>query len=296
MLDFSKLLPVPSKADFLYWFLRKGTTAVFAVINTASDIAIADYDVDKDIITLYDNDMSAEDTEAVYTDIRKDFEMYTKRPEFVIGTSIPEELLSDAPIDKERMGKLKSYCEQFIKGCCYMMYEDEAAKKYSDRAIKWLTTTDFYTAPASTQYHDSDPSGLLRHTMKVVNRTIELTSLVPFSSVNIAEAIIVAITHDWCKINFYESFMRNVKNEATGAWEQVPSYRHKKSDYPFGHGVTSLYMAEKLFKLTLEQALAIRWHMDIYDVSDYEKSDLFDAKEAYPMVRLVQMADQLSII
>lgn len=191
---------------------------------------------------------------------------------------------------------MKSYCEQLIRGCCYMMYDDELAQKYATRAIKWLAGTDFYDAPASTRYHDSDPSGLLRHTLKVVNRTIDLIAIDPFKSINVAEAIIVAITHDWCKINFYESFMRNVKNEDTGVWEQVPSYRHKPSDYPFGHGVTSLYMAEKLFKLSLEQALAIRWHMSIYDVSDYQKSDLFDANEKYPMVMLIQMADQLSIM
>lgn len=294
MLDFMKALSdMTPKSKYLYWFLRKGQTNVFAVLNTETNIAIADYDQDSDTIKFYDEDT---DCEEVQRDIRSDFEMFKKRPEFIMGTKVPEELLTDTPIDKDRMGKMKSYCEQFIRGCCFMMYEEEAAKKYADRAVKWLAGTDFYVAPASTKYHDSEPSGLLRHTLKVVNRVIDLTTIDPFRSTKLAEAVLVAIVHDWCKINFYESFMRNVKNEDTGVWEQVPSYRHKPSEYPFGHGVTSLYMAEKLFKLSLEQALAIRWHMDIYDVSDYEKSDLFDAKEAYPMVRLIQMADQLAIL
>ena len=289
MLDFKVFKP---KSEFQYWFLRKGQSTEFAIMS--EDKHIGDYITDEDI-RLHD-DVDVEEYEQMLKDIVSDFVEFTKRPEFIIGRKIPDALLTDTPIASDRRNEMKSYTEQLIRGCCYMMYDDELAQKYATRAIKWLASTDFYDAPASTKYHDSDPSGLLRHTLKVVNRVIDLITIDPFRSINVAEAIIVAITHDWCKINFYESFMRNVKNEDTGVWEQVPSYRHKPSEYPFGHGVTSLYMAEKLFKLTLEQALAIRWHMSIYDVSDYQKSDLFDANEKYPMVMLIQMADQLSIL
>lgn len=289
MLDFSVFKP---KSEFQYWFLRKGQSTEFAVMS--EDKHIGDYISDTDI--RLHSEMDAEEHEQMLKDIISDFVEFTKRPEFIIGRKIPDALLTDAPIASDRRNEMKSYTEQLIRGCCYMMYDDELAQKYATRATKWLASTDFYDAPASTKYHDSDPSGLLRHTLKVVNRVIDLITIDPFRSINVAEALIVAITHDWCKINFYESFMRNVKNEDTGVWEQVPSYRHKPSEYPFGHGVTSLYMAEKLFKLTLEQALAIRWHMSIYDVSDYQKSDLFDANEKYPMVMLIQMADQLSIL
>lgn len=281
------------KSEFKYWFLRKGLTNDFSVLLEEEVVAVIKY-VNNEIVAVPATDkLSADELPEIE---REFFDDYTKRPEFVIGTRIPEELLIDNPIDTARQAEMKSICEQFIEGCCYMMYEDDLAEKYADRAIKWLAGTDFYVAPASTRYHDSEPSGLLKHTLKVVNRTIDLTTIDPFRSVNLAEAIIVAIVHDLCKVNFYESFMRNVKNEDTGEWEKVASYRHKPSDYPFGHGITSLYIAQKLFKLTLEQALAIRWHMSIYDVSDYQKSDLFDANERYPMVMLIQMADQLSII
>ena len=289
MLNFKVFKP---KSDFQYWFLRKGQSTEFAIMS--EDKHIGDYITDGDI--RFHDDVDVEEHEQMLKDIVADFVEFTKRPEFIVGRKIPDALLTDAPIASDRRNEMKSYTEQLIRGCCYMMYDDELAQKYATRAIKWLASTDFYDAPASTKYHDSDPSGLLRHTLKVVNRVIDLITIDPFRSINVAEAIIVAITHDWCKINFYESFMRNVKNEDTGVWEQVPSYRHKPSEYPFGHGVTSLYMAEKLFKLTLEQALAIRWHMSIYDVSDYQKSDLFDANEKYPMVMLIQMADQLSIL
>ena len=283
------------KSEFKYWFLRKGVSTDFAVIDIHGDRHIADLVMGVEV-KIISADISADAFEDIKNEIQADYIEYIKRPEFIIGTKIPDELLTDSPIDVERRNKMKSYCDMYIKGCCHKLYDENVASKYAERAIKWLDGTDFYDAPASTRYHDSDPSGLLRHTLKVVNRAIDLTTIDPFKSVDIAEAVLVAIVHDFCKINFYESFMRNVKDDTTGEWSKVASYRHKPSDYPFGHGVTSLYMAEKLFKFTLEQALAIRWHMSVYDVSDYERSDLFNANEKYPMVTLIQIADQLSII
>ena len=284
-----------AKSEFRYWFLRKGTTSDFAVIDTIDEKHIADLIMGVDVKTL-SADMPAEMYEDMKSRIHADYAEFIKRPEFIIGTKVPDELLTDTPIDKERRNKMKSYCDMFIRGCCHKLYDESVASRYSERAIKWLNSTDFYDAPASTRYHDADPSGLLRHTLKVVNRTIDLTTIDLFKSVDIAEAVLVAIVHDFCKINIYESFMRNVKDDITGEWTKVASYKHKPSDYSFGHGGSSLYMAEKLFKFTLEQAHAIRWHMGVYVVSDYERSDLFNASERYPMVRLMQMADQLSII
>ena len=72
--------------------------------------------------------------------------------------------------------------------------------------------------------------------------------------------------------------------------------KYKGSSLPFGHGVTSMFIAMKIFKLTTEQALAIRWHMNEYDVSDAQKHDLMDANEKYPMVTMLQTADRLSIL
>ena len=246
------------KAEFKYWYVRKGLSNDFSVMLEDKVVAVIKYaERTHEIIAVPAKDSELEADELTVIE-REFFDDYTKRPEFIMGTKIPDELLTDNPIDNARANEMKEYCNMFIQSCCYMMYADDVAQKYVDRAIKWLEGTDFYTAPASTRYHDSEPCGLLKHTLKVVNRVIDLTTIDPFKSIPLHEAILVALVHDFCKINFYESFMRNVKNEDTGVWEQVPSYRHKPSEYPFGHGVSSLYIAEKLFKFSLEQALAIR--------------------------------------
>ena len=213
---------------------------------------------------------------------------FQQLPEYLIGKAVPEEAFKS---QESMVHELESR----IIGCYHILYGDDKADALAERCITWLRSTDFYMAPASTKYHDAEAVGLLKHTLKVINKLYELMTMKTFKEVDCAQATVAAIVHDWCKIDFYESYMRNVKNEE-GVWEQVPSFRCKGSSIPLGHGVTSMFIAQKFFKLTTEMALAIRWHMGEYDVSESQSHDLMDANERYPMVLLLQTADRLSII
>lgn len=220
--------------------------------------------------------------------IAEEFKKFQQLPEYFVGKAVPEEAFKS----QESM----VYELEFrIIGCYHILYGDDKADALAERCITWLRSTDFYMAPASTKYHDAEAVGLLKHTLKVINKLYELMTMKTFKEVDCAQATVAAIVHDWCKIDFYEGYMRNVKNEE-GVWEQVPSFRCKGSSIPLGHGVTSMFIAQKFFKLTTEMALAIRWHMGEYDVSENQSHDLMDANERYPMVLLLQTADRLSII
>lgn len=161
--------------------------------------------------------------------------------------------------------------------------------------LDWLRSTDFYIAPASTEYHDSEPSGLLKHSLRVFNHAIRLRNDEVFTSVSFDSAALVSLTHDWCKIGLYEMYMRNVKNEETNQWEKVPSYRHNQKGVPLGHGVTSMFLVSKFFRLSTEEACALRWHMGEYNVAHNEMNELHLANESFPLVFLIQFADRLSI-
>lgn len=161
--------------------------------------------------------------------------------------------------------------------------------------IEWLRSTDLYNAPGSTQYHDNEPCGLIKHSLRVFNHILRLRYDEAFNEVSVHSAGLVALTHDWCKIGLYEMYMRNVKNEDTGKWEQVPSYRRNQKGIPLGHGVSSMFIASKFFKLSPEEAVALRWHMGEYNVADNEQNELHLANESYPLVFLIQFADRLSI-
>lgn len=162
--------------------------------------------------------------------------------------------------------------------------------------IDWLHSTDFYVAPASTIYHHHFQGGLLQHSLDVVRCMIDLKRCDKFKKVSVYDMILVALVHDWCKIGLYESFMKNVKDEVTGTWKQEIAYKHRSNPLMcLGHGVSSMYLIQKFVNISLEEALAIRWHMGEYNVADNEMNDLHQANEAYPLVQMLQFADRMSI-
>lgn len=165
-----------------------------------------------------------------------------------------------------------------------------------DRFYGWIIKTDFFTAPASTRFHGSYEGGLVEHHIDVYNEAIDLVSLPKFKDCDPVSAYLVSLVHDFCKIGLYDSYYRNVKNEETGQWERVQAYKYDKPQYPFGHGVASMYIAQQFLRLTREEALAIRWHMGSYRCHKEDMSELQDSNERYPLVLLLQFADQLSIV
>lgn len=184
---------------------------------------------------------------------------------------------------------------------------DNAQQKvfpYIKHTLEWLRTTDFYTSPASTKYHEAYHGGLLFHTLQVYYQLLGLRSVPKFKSVvdgNWWSAVFAALVHDWCKIGRYDSYYKNVKNPETGEWEQVAAYKIREDDTTrFGHGTQSLIMAMQicnspLVSLTFEEMAAIRWHMDGWDIGHYDEGDLAKCNEKIPMVRMIQFADQLAI-
>ncbi len=173
---------------------------------------------------------------------------------------------------------------------------DTFLPKRLERAFNWLRSTDFYKAPASTIYHGSFEGGLLIHSLEVYNNILTLRTLPQFNDCSVASAALIALVHDWCKIDLYESYEKNVKNEETGQWEKQKAFRHNQKGVPLGHGTSSMFLAQRIFNnMSIDELLAIRWHMSSWYVSDSEKNELQLANENYPLVHLLQFADQLSI-
>lgn len=163
-----------------------------------------------------------------------------------------------------------------------------------DNITSYLDKTDFYTAPASRAYHDAYRGGLLYHTLRVFNNMCELHNMPTFMNVPIDSAAVCCLTHDWCKIGLYEMYQRNVKDDSTGVWSKVDSYRYKDSVIPLGHGVQSAFMASRFITLSDEEFAAIRWHMGHWDCCKQYESALSQACGQYPLVYLIQFADSLS--
>lgn len=168
-----------------------------------------------------------------------------------------------------------------------------------DELIKYMVLkTDFFTAPASAMYHSNYCGGLLDHTINVYMRLNDTyysetsrngreLSESQRKSID-ASIAIAALLHDLCKANFYKWGKRNVKDDATGQWKQVPWISYDEQ-IPFGnHGDKSVFLAERFIRLTMPEAFAIRFHMGEYD-KDKNTSAAFTR---YPLAFLLHRADE----
>ncbi|MBQ3093052.1 MAG: hydrolase [Clostridia bacterium] len=152
---------------------------------------------------------------------------------------------------------MSSLKEEFIN-----IYKSNIAREGSDKLLEWLETTDFFTAPASTKFHCACEHGLLMHSINVYKVLKE--KYYNSREDSLESFTICSLLHDICKVQFYKVSKRNVKNEVTGAWEQVPFYQVEDM-FPYGHGEKSVFLIERFMKLKTQEAMAIRWHMGGFD-------------------------------
>jgi len=169
-------------------------------------------------------------------------------------------------------------------------YNDIITREGADKLLAWLEQSDFFTAPASTKYHSAHEGGLCEHSLNVLKHLTVLNSIYKITE-NGETLAIVALLHDLCKVGFYKTDMRNVKDES-GAWKQVPYYV-VDDQFPYGHGEKSVYMIGAFMKLTREEAMAIRWHMGLGE--DYAGRCACQAAfQQYPLAQLLHISDMLA--
>lgn len=156
------------------------------------------------------------------------------------------------------------------------IYREKVHRAGADELLAWLETTDFFTAPASTKFHCACPGGLVQHSVSVYHVMME-KHFDPETDSEESFAV-CALLHDICKAQFYKKGTRNVKNEATGAWEKRPYYSIEDS-YPYGHGEKSVFLIERFLRLKASEAIAIRWHMGGFD--DAARGGSFAVSQAY---------------
>ena len=179
--------------------------------------------------------------------------------------------------------------EEFIA-----IFNENIKREGADKLLDFLENkSDFFTAPASTRYHNAFEGGLLRHSLNVYKclaayleraRVKEEYKL----EASAETAAIVALLHDLCKVNMYRVSYRNAKNDKTGQWEKVPYYEIHDT-LPYGHGEKSVFMISGFMRLTREEAMAIRWHMGFSGLED--KNTIGRALEKFPLAFALSVAD-----
>ena len=179
--------------------------------------------------------------------------------------------------------------EEFIE-----IFKANITREGADKLLDYLEhKSDFFTAPASARYHGSYAGGLCDHSVNVFrcleaylarDRVREVYGLdYPMES-----AAIAGLLHDLCKIGCYKAGTRNVKDDATGKWEKVPTYNYEDK-LPYGHGEKSVYIISGFLRLTREEAMAIRWHMGFSGPEDDRM--VGQALQQYPLAFALATAD-----
>jgi len=179
--------------------------------------------------------------------------------------------------------------ERFIE-----IFRKNITREGSDALLSFLCSDacDFFTAPASTRYHGAYEGGLCEHSLNVYDCLVDQLSRprmkekygINYSDESIA---IAALLHDLCKINFYRTSFRNVKDE-TGRWQSVPYYTIEDT-LPYGHGEKSVYIVSGYMRLTRDEAFAIRYHMGFSGPED--NGTVGQALEMFPLAFALSVAD-----
>ena len=168
-----------------------------------------------------------------------------------------------------------------------------------DDLLEFLETTDIYTAPASTKYHSSYKGGLVEHMLNVYDNLMKLYS-VKFACVDNlprfdnSTLTIVALTHDFGKINFYEQYFKNVK--VGNQWVQESAYKVREAQDRLlygNHEQNSLFWVSRYLPLTVEEEIAIlHHHLGMSD--DCAKDNISEICNRYDLVTLLHCADLMA--
>ncbi len=169
------------------------------------------------------------------------------------------------------------------------LYREKITRRGAEKLLEWMGKADFFTAPASTRYHLACAGGLMEHSVHVYQRLRQLVQSeypqeCPYSEETLA---VCGLLHDLCKVNFYKEDTRNVKEN--GVWVQKPFYTVDEQ-IPYGHGEKSVFIIERFVRLSLEEAIAIRFHMGGFDARPGDNS-VSVAFERYPLAILLHLAD-----
>lgn len=172
-----------------------------------------------------------------------------------------------------------------------------------DELIVKLESSDWFEAPASTKYHGACKGGLCQHSLNVYKHLLDLSK--EYDDIDRSSIIIVALLHDFSKMNVYELSYRNKKvysengsksdNGGRFDWISEQSYTlmDEANRFIYGnHEETSEFMARTFIPLTIEESVAILYH---HGGMGWDSSDAAaQVLNRYKLPLLLHCADMIS--
>lgn len=178
--------------------------------------------------------------------------------------------------------------------------------------ISKLEQSDFFVAPASTKYHNSFAGGLVDHSLNVyynmmsMAKSKHLIKTEEDGCIDEKSIAVVALLHDFSKMNYYRKEFRNKKiyseqglkqdNGGRFDWVAIEEYSVIPADERFvyaSHEITSEYMIRQFVPLTYEESIAVLHHHGGTS-EDSIKDNISAIFSKYPLATLLHLADMMS--
>ena len=168
-------------------------------------------------------------------------------------------------------------------------FKEAAGHVFSESMINEMAGMGFFLCPASLGHHGDRIGGLYDHSMQVFHTLEHLTKQLGLSWQREESPLLVAIFHDWAKMQDYIQ---------TGTGGEI-QYIYNTGKILRGHGSTSVIMAlqflqHRPLQLTQEEITCIKYHMGAFVKEKYEWDWYTDAIKAYPNVLWTHMADMVA--
>ena len=171
--------------------------------------------------------------------------------------------------------------------------------------LNYVESTDFYTAPASTQYHCAFKGGLCQHSLNVYYVLSQLVNEFVPNTYSDDSVKIVALFHDLSKTDFYESMIVNKKiygpqgtkhdNMGSFDWIAQEAFKVKEGKDRFmagNHEFNSFILLSPYVPLSIEEISSIINHHG--GIGDNVPKDLTGIYNRYSLAVLLHVADMIA--
>ena len=170
---------------------------------------------------------------------------------------------------------------------------------------EFLTKSDYFTAPLTTEYEYSYEGGLAQYGIDVLNTMWELYDTNRFDKIKLNDYNfeILALFHSLYKVNYFEKYAKNVKLYVNNGanfdefgnymWKSEVGYKVKDAKDRFttgSSGLTSYMILKNFLPLSDEEALAII-HFN-YDVST---KDFYELVKCNPLISFLSTSISLTL-
>lgn len=163
-----------------------------------------------------------------------------------------------------------------------------------DNLMAYLEKSDFFTAPASTRFHDSYECGLMEHSLRTYHHLKKLVKAYDLTDISEESIAIVSLFHDLCKIDCYDIDKRWKKNE-NNEWESYTTYSFNEKRKYGGHGAKSAFIVQFYIRLTFEEATAINCHMGP-NGNDFSCMDAYRENSLAFLLHTADMASTIEML